>query len=216
MNFQKLFKIFQFLIILAVFGSISVVIAAQAGEESKEEQESVKQKAPEHDHDAMMEKWKEYSTPNENHKVLDTLVGDWVYTIKWWMSPDAKPEESKGTSEIEWIMGGRFIEQEVEGMSMGQPFEGKGIMGYDNEKKQYQSVWIDNMGTGIMKGSGNYDPNTKTLTEKGTFSCPAEGGKSYRGVTKILDKDNFTYEWYMNDPDGKEFRAMEITYTRKK
>jgi hypothetical protein len=75
---------------------------------------------------------------------------------------------------------------------------------------------MDNMGTGIMTGSGNYDPNTKTLTDQGTFSCPAEGQKSYRGVTKIIDKDNFTYEWYMTGPDGKEFRAMEIVYTRKK
>jgi Protein of unknown function (DUF1579) len=210
MNFQKLFKIFQFLVILAVFGSLSVVIAAQAGEEAKEKQ------AAEHDHDAMMEKYKEFSTPNENHKVLDTLVGDWDYTIKWWMSPDSKPEESKGTSKVEWIMGGRFIEQEVEGTSMGQPFEGMGIMGYDNEKKQYQSVWIDNMGTGIMTGSGNYDPNTKTLTDHGTFSCPAEGEKSYRGVLKMIDNDNFTYEWHMAGPDGKEFRAMEIVYTRTK
>jgi hypothetical protein len=74
---------------------------------------------------------------------------------------------------------------------------------------------MDNMGTGIMTGSGNYDPNTKTLTDQGTFSCPAEGQKSYRGVTKIIDKDNFTYEWYMTGPDGNEFRAMEIVYTRK-
>jgi Protein of unknown function (DUF1579) len=103
-----------------------------------------------------------------------------------------------------------------EGTSMGQPFEGMGIMGYDNEKKQYQSVWIDNMGTGIMTGSGNYDPNTKTLTDQGKFSCPAEGEKSYRAVLKMKDNDNFTYEWYMAGPDGKEFRAMEIVYTRKK
>jgi hypothetical protein len=216
MNPHNLCKTFIFLVIFTVFGSLSIVGPSQAGEESKEKQESVKQKASEHDHDAMMEKWKEFSTPNENHKVLDTLVGDWDYTIKWWMSPDAKPEESEGTSEIKSIMGGRFIEQAVQGTSMGQPFEGMGIMGYDNEKKQYQSVWIDNMGTGIMTGSGNYDPNTKTLTDQGTFSCPAEGQKSYRGVTKIKDKDNFTYEWYMTGPGGKEFRAMEIVYTRKK
>jgi hypothetical protein len=216
MNSQNLSKTFLFLVIFILCGFITVVITSKAGVESKEKQESVNQKASEHDHDAMMEKWKEFSTPNENHKVLDALVGDWDYTIKWWMSPDAKPEESKGTSEVEWIMGGRFIEHSVEGTSMGQPFEGMGITGYDNQKKQYQSVWMDNMGTGIMTGSGNYDPNTKTLTDQGTFSCPAEGQKSYRGVTKIIDKDNFTYEWYMTGPDGKEFRAMEIVYTRKK
>jgi hypothetical protein len=216
MNHKKLSKAFLFLVILTVFGSIAIVATSKAGEESKEKQGSVKQKASEHEHDAMMEKWKEYSTPNENHKVLGALVGDWDYTIKWWMSPEAKPEVSKGTSEVEWIMGGRFIQHEVEGTSMGQPFEGMGVMGYDNEKRQYQSVWIDNMGTGVMRGSGSYDSTTKTLTDEGTFSCPAEGEKSYRGVTKFIDQDNFTYEWYMAGPDGKEFRAMEIVYARKK
>ena len=216
MNSQNLCKTFIFLVIFTVVGSLSIVVASQAAEESKEKQESVSQKTSEHDHDAMMEKFKEFSTPNENHKVLDRLAGNWDYTIRWWMSPDAKPEESKGTSEIKSIMGGHFIEQAVQGTSMGQPFEGMGIMGYDNEKKQYQSVWIDNMGTGIMTGSGNYDPKTKTLTDQGKFSCPAEGEKSYRALLKMADNDNFTYEWYMTGQDGNEFRAMEIVYTRKK
>ncbi len=216
MNPKNLTKAFLFLTIFIFFGFITMVVTSKAGEESKEKQESVKQKASVQDHDAMMEKWKEFATPNENHKVLDILVGNWEQTVKWWMSPDAKPESSTGTSEIKWIMGGRFIESTVEGTSMGQPFEGMGLTGYNNEKKQYQSIWIDNMGTGIMTGSGNYDPNTKTLTEQGTFSCPAEGQKSYRGVTKIINKDKFTYEMYMAGLDGNEFRAMEIVYARKK
>jgi hypothetical protein len=216
MNLKDLSKACLFLVIFTAVGFISMIATSKAAEESKEKQESVKQRASEHDHDAMMEKLKEFATPNENHKVLGTLVGNWDNTVKSWMSPDAKPEESKGTSEIDWIMGGRFVEQEVKGTFMGQPFEGIGIIGYDNEKKQYQSIWIDNMGTGITTGSGNYDPSTKTLTDQGTFSCPAEGQKSYRGVTKIIDQDNFTYEMFMAGPDGKEFRAMEIVYTRKK
>ncbi|HEX3034130.1 MAG TPA: DUF1579 domain-containing protein [Thermodesulfobacteriota bacterium] len=216
MNLKNLSKAFLFLVAFIVFGFIATVVTGKAGEGTKEKSDSVKQKASEHDYDTMTEKWKEFATPNENHKVLGTLVGNWDYTVKWWMSPDAKPEVSKGTSEIEWIMGGRYIEHTTEGTSMGQPFEGMGIIGYDNEKEQYQSIWVDNMGTGIMTGSGDYDPSTRTLTDRGTFSCPAEGQKSYRGVTKIINQDNFTYEWYMAGPDKKEFRAMEIVYTRKK
>ncbi|MGH7889196.1 MAG: DUF1579 domain-containing protein [Thermodesulfobacteriota bacterium] len=216
MNLKNLFNGFLFLVIFTVFGFIAMVATGNAAEESKEKKESMEQNASGHEHDAMMEKWKQFATPNENHQVLGALVGDWGYTIKWWMSPDGEPEISKGTSEIEWIMGGRYIQHEVEGTSMGQPFEGMGVVGYDNEKKQYQSTWIDNMGTGIMTASGSYDAKTKTLSDQGTFSCPAEGQKSFRAVTKIIDQDNFTYEWYMPGPDGKEFRAMEIVYARKK
>jgi hypothetical protein len=67
-----------------------------------------------------------------------------------------------------------------------------------------------------MMSRGNYDPSTKTLVEKGTFTDPVEGEKSYRGVTKIINKDKYTYEIYISGPDKKEFRMMEIVYTRKK
>ena len=113
--------------------------------------------------EAMMAKWKEASTPNENHKVLDPLVGSWNYTMKMWMAPDAPPEESTGTQTVEWIMGGRFIEKIVSGQSMGMPFSGKEITGYDNTKKEYQTVWLDNMSTGIMMSSGSFDAATKTV-----------------------------------------------------
>ena len=167
--------------------------------------------------EAMMAKMKEYSTPNENHKVLDQLVGSWTYSLKWWMSPDAKAEESTGSSEVKWILNGRFIEQSVTGTSMNQPFEGRGIIGFDNLKKEYTGVWLDNMATGMMTSSGKYDSATKTFTEQGSFSCPlVNGPRAYRTVTKIVDDNTHIYETYMNDKDGKEFKSMEITYTRKK
>ena len=167
------------------------------------------------DHDAMMAKWKEFATPNENHKVLDAIVGNWEHTVKWWMSADAQPEESTGTSEIKWIMGGRFIQHTVQGISMGQPFEGMGIQGYDNAKKEYIGLWFDNMGTGFMRGTGHYDPDAKTLTEKGNFTCPFRGDTPFRGVLQIKDDDHYTYEMHASGFDGKEYRAMEIQYTRK-
>lgn len=168
-------------------------------------------------HQEMMAKWKEYATPGEGHKALEPLVGNWDYTVTWWETPDSQPQKSTGTSEVKWIMGGRFLEQTAKGMSMGQEFHGMGIMGYDNMEKEYTGVWIDNMGTGMMESTGSYDPSTKSFTEKGTFSCPQEGGeKSYRGVTTLVSADNYTYEMYVTGKDGKESRVMEIVYTRKK
>lgn len=168
-------------------------------------------------HQEMMTKWMEYSTPGEGHKALEPLVGNWDYTVSWWESPGSKPQKSTGTSEVKWIMGGRYLEQTAKGMSMGQEFRGMGIMGYDNMKKEYNGVWIDNMGTGMMTGTGSYDPAKKSFTENGSFSSPMEGGeKSYRGVTTLINPDKYTYEMYVTGKDGKESRAMEIVYTRKK
>lgn len=168
----------------------------------------------------MMKKAKEFATPGEPHKQLQKMTGKWSYTSKWWMRADAKPEESKGSSSMRMILGGRFLEQNIKGKSMGQPYEGHGMIGYDNLKKQYETTWTDNMSTGMMRATGTYDDATKTLTEQGEFTCPMtpDNKATYRGETKWIDANNFTYSMYgkgMTQKDD-EFKMMELTYKRSK
>ncbi len=166
--------------------------------------------------DEMMAKWMEYATPNENHKALEQLVGNWDTSMKAWMPGKETAEESTGTSSVQWILGGRFIQQTFTGTHMGQPFEGIGITGYDNQKKKYQSTWIDNMGTGMMTATLNYDVATKTFAEEGSFSCPMKGGDlNYRAAIKIIDETHYSYEMFTTDEEGKESKMMEIQYTKK-
>lgn len=163
---------------------------------------------------AMMESWQAYAAPNDNHQVLDPLVGTWSQVVKWWMSPDSQPETSKGTTETKWVMGGRYLQHMATGTSMGQPFEGMGFTGFDNGRQTYQTIWMDNMGTGMMIGEGTYDPGKKTLTDRGRFTDPMIGQQSYRGVVTFIDDGHHSYEIYVADENGKEFRMMEIMYTR--
>ena len=163
---------------------------------------------------AMMATWQAYASPNDNHKMLDPLVGTWSHVAKWWMTPDSQPETSKGTSETKWVMGGRYLQHAAKGMSMGQPFEGMGITGFDNGRQTYQTIWMDNMGTGMMIGEGTYDPGKKTLTDQGRFTDPMIGQRSYRGVITLIDDDHHSYEMYVADENSIEFRMMEILYTR--
>ncbi len=162
----------------------------------------------------MMEKWKAYSTPGAAHKQLEPLVGSWTYTSKMWEKADAKPEMSSGKTDTKWILGGRFVESTVTGTAMGQPFEGRLITGYDNEKKEYNSVWLDSMATGMMVSKGEYDAANRQFSDAGTASCPFEGTKTVRGVTTMTSPNSYTYEMYMNGPDNKGFKTMEIKYTR--
>ena len=132
---------------------------------------------------------------------------------------DAPAEESSGTSENTWIMGGRFVQQMTTGTAMGQPFEGMGFFGYDNMKGEYTNLWLDNMSTGIMKSSSKYDAGTKSFSEEGSFPCPMTGetDRKFRGSMKVIDNDHLLYEMYSNDPaSGKEFKSMEISYARVK
>lgn len=160
------------------------------------------------------------SQPGENHKYLDALVGKWQHTVTWRMDAKSAPQTMQGSSENRWIMGGRFLQQEAHGEAMGnQPaFEGLGMTGYDNVKKEYTSVWLDNMGTGMMMATAQFDAKKKTFNESGTYACPITGDqhKAFRAAWKIINKNKYTYEMYTQDADGKEFKNMEIVYKRAK
>jgi hypothetical protein len=157
--------------------------------------------------------------PSDAHKKLEAFAGNWNFTAKFWMDPKKKPEISTGTSENKWILDGRFLQASAKGIATKDwpAFEGLGFTGYDNVKKEYTSMWIDNMSTGTMKSTATFDDKTKTLTEKGTYTCPMEkGDKKYRSVWKVKGKNAFQYVSFMEDANGKEFKAMEINYTRAK
>lgn len=213
-------------VVITVLSFCTLSSAASKDKMKKEEAPTVEQAAPAAAEPAaaaaadpqaeMMAKMQEAGTPNENHKMLEPMVGTFEHTSKWWKAPGSEPEVSTGMTDSKWILGGRFVEGTVTGTMMGQPFEGKSIIGYDNVKKEYTSIWIDNMMTGIMTSSSTYDAATKTFAEAGEFSCPIMGPNTkFRGAIKINDENSYVYEMFMTDPEGKEMKTMEITYTRK-
>ncbi len=162
--------------------------------------------------------WMKYSTPTDNHKVLNDLAGTFKYSAKFWMAPNSKEETMTGTSTNKWTLGGRFLTQEVKGKSHGQPFNGVGTIGYDSLREQYQSNWIDSMSTHMMTSNGTWDATTKTMTFTGEFACAMTNDKNrwYRTETKITDKKTHTYAMFTKDAEGKEFKSMQIDYTRTK
>ena len=166
---------------------------------------------------AALEAMQRLASPSDAHKALEPFVGNWTYTAQWWTVPDAKPETMTGTAATSLIFGGRFLKQEIRGTAEGQPpFEGVGFTGYDNVRKTYQTVWFDNMMTGMMVGTGQFDAETSTLSDQGTFSCPMTGqaNRSFRSTFKVVDANHVMYESYMDAPQTPEFKTMEIRYTR--
>ena len=154
--------------------------------------------------------------PSEAHKALDPFVGEFSCVVRWKQTPEAPYTESKGHSVNRWILGHRYLFQEFKGDMMGQPFLGLGVSGYDNIRKEYISAWIDNMSTGMMISRGDLDAATRTIRESGEASCPMTGetNKWFRSEWKPVDADHFVFEMYAKDKDGKEFKSMEIAYTR--
>lgn len=149
-------------------------------------------------------------TPGEHHEHLKKLAGNHTYTMKMWMDPTAPPSESTGKRTAEFLLGGRFLQEKFTGTFMGMPFEGIGLIGYDNIKKEYVGTWIDNMGTGIMTSHGTCDKSGWTMTGEATDPMTGKTWTS-RSVVKIVDDNTFTMEMFGPGADGKEFKMFEMT-----
>ena len=168
------------------------------------------------DEKAAMDAMMKAAAPGEAHKKLATFAGTWDTTVKTYMRPDAQPAISHGTATNKMILDGRFIQQDFKGDFMGMPFNGVGYWGYDNLKKQYVATWMDNLGTGVMTLTGTMDSATQ-YTFKGTAPDPISGKDTpFEERWIISDNDHHTFEMWGPTPDGKQFKMMEISYSRKK
>ncbi|MBP9213524.1 MAG: DUF1579 domain-containing protein [Chitinophagaceae bacterium] len=162
--------------------------------------------------------WMAYMTPGDVHKMIVSWDGKWNTEMSSWMSPDAPPMKSTGTSINKSVLGGRYQESVHTSTMMGMSFEGHGTLGYDNAKKVFESTWIDNFGTGIIKLVGAWDDATKSITLVGKCVDPASGKEcEMREIFKVVDENTHTMEMYSQNPkDGKEMKMMEMKFVRAK
>jgi hypothetical protein len=167
---------------------------------------------------ADMEACMQAATPGPMHAWLAERVGTWSGKCKMWMGPDSEPVSSDCTTTFATAMDGRFVKSETSGEMAGMgPFNGFGLYGYDNVSQKFQSTWIDNWGTGMMTGTGERSSDGKKVTWDFTYNCPmTKKPCKMKEIETFSGKDSFTMEMHGTDPkSGKEFKMMEIAYTRK-
>jgi hypothetical protein len=160
----------------------------------------------------MMKKMEAAGTPGPAHKALEAFVGNWKAEVQCWCEPDGPPNVNQGTSKAGWILNGHFLEAEFHGEMMGKPFTGRTLMGYDNTKQTFNTVWVSDMQTSILTSEGKGENGNKVITLAGTSNCPATGRKDVpiKTVFRVLTPDSYVFEMFN---DGA--KSMEITYTRK-
>jgi hypothetical protein len=100
---------------------------------------------------------------------------------------------------------------------MGQPFEWMGLHGFNNLSKQFESAWIDNLGTGIDVMKGTWDEASNTLSYVGDIDDPSAGGKAtVKWNIRFDGADKTVTEMYQIGADKKEEKVMEIIAVRAK
>lgn len=171
----------------------------------------------------IVENMQERSKPSEkeNIHILTSLAGDWFYTITVWAASDDAAKRYKATGKIknEMVLGDRFLSGTfIDDRNFGGhqvAVKGQSLIGYDNDKKSFTSVWVDSLSTGMMIGKGNYDAKEKVLNETGRFTDPLDGTeKTFRSELKLTDAENHKRTIFITDKAGKESKYMEIDYRR--
>ncbi|MEZ6102296.1 MAG: DUF1579 domain-containing protein [Pirellulaceae bacterium] len=148
------------------------------------------------------------------HEVFATMEGKWNADITSFMGPGGKTEKSTGTATFRRIFGGRYLIEEVNATFGGKAFEGMGTFGFDNSIQKYVTTWIDNMGTGIMRGEATLDETTETMTEHLEGNGP--GGQTYKmkSIYHRESENHIRLTMYMLGPEQAETKVMEIIYKR--
>ncbi len=200
--------LFAAVVVVALLAGL-VIGAAMKGEKPKE---------PEMDPEMAkaMEMYAKLAAPGEPHEELARFDGEWDVVSKFWMAPGQEPMASTGASKNKMILGGRYSLQKYESTFMGKPFNGLGITGYDNVTKEYQSVWMDDMSTAIMFGTGKeLEDGSVEIVMK--YTDPMDGkDKAMRSVSRWLEDGSTVFEMFGPGPDGKEYKTMEMVYSQKK
>ena len=157
----------------------------------------------------------EAGRPGPGHKALDAFVGNWKAEVKCWHEPGGAPQVSDGTAKASWVLNGRFLEEEFHGEMMGKPFTGRSLMGYDNTKQTFNTVWVSDMQTSIFTSEGRGENGNKVITLEGRATCAATGRRDVpmRTVFRVISPDKHVFEMF-DGSKGNE-KTMEITYTRQ-
>ena len=157
-----------------------------------------------------------YAMPGPEHKLLDSMAGHWDTLTRYWPAPGSESVEAKGTSQRKWVLGGRFLMEEIDGGNLVLPFRGLGFYGYDAFEQKHTSAWMDTMNTSILINLGTFDKANNVVNFTGTYKDPWTGArKPERGVTRFLGKDKHVLEIHVTEPNGREFKMLEILYTRQ-
>jgi len=194
----------------AALAAAFLATSASAAPQDKPAQMSAEEKA-------MMEAWAKAATPGKQHQWLAGKAGKWEFSGKFWTDPQKPPTASTGTAERSLMLGGRVLGEKVVSPGfMGQTFEGYGLTGYDNVAEEFWGTWNDTMGTGVMISKGKCDDKGACAFTAEFVDAVTRKTKTSRMASRDEGPDKEVHEFWDQGPDGKEFKSMELVYTRKK
>lgn len=158
-----------------------------------------------------------FAEPQQEHRWLDRLVGEWTSEFECRMGPDEPPMKSQGV-EVVRSLGGLWIVGEGEGEAPdGNTSKTVMSLGYDPRTKHYVGTFIASMMAHLWVYSGSLDAAGKVLTLD-TEGPDFSGQKlaKYKDIIEFVDDDHRTLTSRILGEDGTWSQLMTAHYHRKK
>jgi hypothetical protein len=169
-------------------------------------------KAPEESKSSEQQKiLDELANPGPMHGWLGMAAGTWKVTGRCWCE-GGKPSDASGTATIRMTLGGRWQEHVFSGSLANRPFVGYGLTGYDNGKKEFTQIWLDNFSTGATLSSGTLSDDKKTLTLTGTMEMGPLNAP-FKSTLTVEGENRATYSQTVT-VDGQDTPMIELVYER--
>ncbi len=155
------------------------------------------------------------------HQRLARMAGDWEGTYRLWFEPDMLAAESTQRGSLRAVLGGRFLLHEYTWDFDGRSHAGVALYGYHVDERRWECAWIDSFhnGSAIMfstSSGSEAEPHFSVLGSYGDGQTPP--GPRWGWRTEITQPDDDALVIVMTNiaPDGREARAVEVTYTRRR
>jgi hypothetical protein len=174
-----------------------------------------------------MPNWLRRGLPGPGHQALAPLVGTWRVQLSihssLGRSPDQPPLVTEDLiSRKQWLAGGRYIEDTMEGSLNGSPVWRRGWLGYSTMDDRYEWVTIDPVNTTMMYYEGApRSGSRRPIVMSGNFTDQGVAGEdtvgrrvAMRTVITIESNDRHVFELFFTRPGRPEALATRAVYTR--
>ena len=156
--------------------------------------------------------------PQEEHRWLEKLVGDWTYESVAACMPGEAPSTARGFERVRSIRG-LWVVAESEGEMPGGGVATTMItLGYDVAAKRYVGTWISSMMTHLWVSDGVLDASGRVLTLHADGPSMSGDGTTarYEDLIEWKSDDHRVLTARVQAPDGTWSDMMTAQYRRKK
>ena len=154
--------------------------------------------------------------PQDEHRWLLQLVGEWDYHHECNMGPDQPPMKSSGKQTIR-ALGELWILGDIAGTTPGgSEMRSLITLGFDPAKARFVGTFVSSCMTHLWPYDGSLDASGKVLTlDSEGPSFAGDGGMAkYQDIIEVIDNDHHTMKSQFQNADGTWTQFMHGTYHR--